>query len=495
MLNKNTILFIFGILLLTGCSYDFPSSAEITEVELGDFNPEVYSIIGSSVSAGLMNGALYEEGQAYAYPNQIAEILYENEGQEYYHTFDINSENGLNYYNFSNEQNNPGRYYLSFRNATDEWAAMRTKAGEEISIFSEDLSEISNFSIPGLKITDIDNNQSLQGNEYYDRLSELDSNESLLDLAISRNPTFFIMEPGTEDIFDYAIGGAEGDPNPDPNNVSSNDLTPALLFENEMDDIAERILTESPADIFLINIPDPFKMPYFTILPWYYINEEWDVVSSEFSFNYYYEFNIDVQYHNNTVNNFEDRRSTIVFDVDGGSPFRAKVIEDEDLIEAQNEDGEDIPKFRQMTEDDFFLYNAEKIHTNSFGNLPVFGTEDPISDRFIITKSEAEIINERRRAFNESMQNLANSNSRIHMVDLNALIERIYDEKVSIDGVTYSLIFDNRTIISADGISLNPKGQALLGNEVIKIINASFNANVPMLNVNAKQGTEFTIDF
>lgn len=496
-MSRKSILYTVTliILFLSSCSYDFPSAPEKPEVDLGSLNIDRLTVLGSSVSAGLMDGALYNRGQNSAYPSQFSTLIEEQTGEEIYFSIPIESETGFNVRVNNNTSSTPGKFFLSFRNPTQEWPAQLTVDGENIQDYEGALTDLSNFSIPGIKSFNFDDEGSLSGNPYFDRLTQKNSNESILDIALLANPTVMILEPGTEDIFGYSLDGASGDVDPATNNIQPGDLTPASVFDQEVDEMVDRILNESSADLFLVNIPDPFKFPYFTTLPWYYTSSEFEVVRNTFSFSYYSPFNLDVQEHNQTITNNSEYRPRIIFDVLGGNPFRAKVIEDEYLPDAQNNDGVEIPKYRQMTDEDYFLYNAEKLHYNSIENPPIFGTENPIEDQYIVTKTEAEIISNRREAFNDKIESIAQNNPRIHLVDFSGLIDRVYNDEVSYEGVYYSLGFDSKTIISADGFSLNAKGHALLTNELISVINQNFGANINLVDVNSRKGTNMEIGF
>ncbi|MDZ7806397.1 MAG: hypothetical protein U5K71_04695 [Gracilimonas sp.] len=65
---------------------------------------------------------------------------------------------------------------------------------------------------------------------------------------------------------------------PAPASISASDidLTSKSIFEQELNDVVDRIMNESSADLFLLNIPDPLILPYFTTISWFYSSEEWE---------------------------------------------------------------------------------------------------------------------------------------------------------------------------------------------------------------------------
>ena len=146
----------------------------------------------------------------------------------------------------------------------------------------------------------------------------------------------------------------------------------------------------------MMNIPDFTLMAYFNELLWYFSEDEWaSITSGSFPpFGLYSDFNQDVQEHNSTADR-DQRRPTIVFDSSGGNRFRAKVTQDKYLSDAQNNDGDTIPKYRQMTDDDHFLYNVERIYTERIQNDEVtFGSYIPLHDLYVLTKTEREVAEE-----------------------------------------------------------------------------------------------------
>lgn len=487
-----TKIFLLGLFLLflQGCGYEFPTASSPEEPDLKELNLDRMTIIGSSISAGYMDGALYNEGEKHSYGALLDSLLNVNS----FTPLSIDSRHG---YNSNTGSGILGRFYLAFRNPVQDYPARFNEDGEAISSFTGDINQVTNFSIPGLKSFQIDDADELSGNGYFSRIINKGANESLLDLALQQDPTVVLFEPGTEDILGHLTFGAAGEVDPAASDIDYFDLTPESVFENNLNDAVNRILNESSSEIFMLNIPDFTLMSYFNELIWYFSPDEWASITSGSypPFGLYSGFNQDVQEHNSTADR-EDRRPTIVFDVDGGNKFRAKVTHDKYLSDAQNDEGDTIPKYRQMTSDDHFLYNVERIYTERIQNDEVtLGSYVPLDDLFVLTKTEREVAEERRLAYNTIIENIADNNSRVHLVDFEGLIEGINNGLVSYDGVTYSLGFDNKTIVSADGFTLNHRGQALLANEIIKVMNANFGSNISSIDVNALKGTDIKLDF
>lgn len=141
-----------------------------------------------------------------------------------------------------------------------------------------------------------------------------------------------------------------------------------------------------------------------------------------------------------------------------------------------------------MTNEDYYLYSAQMRHRESIATDAKLGTEIPVPDRYVVTKEEMAMITERRNHFNNIIREMVSLNPRVHLIDFEKLIEKINEGSESFKSVSFTLNFDYRGIISADGYNLNSKGQALLSNLLIEYFNENFSSNLSLINVNSKPG-------
>ncbi len=482
---------LLGLMTIVGCTYDFPVPEPEPEIDTGEANFDRFTIIGGSVAAGQMDGALYADAQRSAYPAILGHFLEKNLNRELYSTLEVASEWGYNYEAEELFSEEAGRYELSFRSPEETYPARMPTEGEAPGNFTKTLTGVANLSIPGLRITEVDSAEALSGNPYFDRLDSRDAGKSILDIAIERNPTLMVLQLGTADLFNYVTAGAAGEESPPQDNIAADDLTPVPVFEQHLERITNRILSESDSDIILSTIPDPLKMPYVNTIPWNFSRDEIrEVLSKDLSF--IDEFNIDVQEYNWRENG---NRPVIVFDMDGDERSRALVLVDEYLSDATTEEGEVIPKWRQFKFEEYLLYNAEKLHYESTRSDYSFGTTLQLADKYALTFPEQKIIRARWEAYNRVIRDKAGSSAKIHLLDFEMLVERVEREEVFFDGVKYTLDFKPGSIISADGYTLNPRGQALLANELIRLLNASFSSRIPLVDVNDFRGNIYKNGF
>ena len=174
-----------------------------------------------------------------------------------------------------------------------------------------------------------------------------------------------------------------------------------------------------------------------------------------------------------------------------GQVNRARVIEDEYLDNDTLNNGNIIPKLRQLVEGEMVLYdNLPDLHSNS--NL---STTIPLNDSQVLTNEEIKIIKSRLNEFNQIISDISNSNSRVNQIDFNRIMEQVKNEELYQDGVIYYNDFGLNSIYSSDGYSLNRRGHAFLTNLLIERINELFDENIPKINPNKFEGNKIEIGF
>jgi hypothetical protein len=108
------------------------------------------------------------------------------------------------------------------------------------------------------------------------------------------------------------------------------------------------------------------------------------------------------------------------------------------------------------------------------------GSIFPFRNEFVLTTEELATIQLRIEAFNAVIRQKATTYGF-------ALVETgdFYDKLTTgftYNGATLSATFVSGGAFSLDGIHLNPRGNALLANEFIKVINKKFTAKIPLIN-------------
>lgn len=478
------------LLLTMSCDYRFPTRPEPSDPVSGrEKKFEKVIVLGGSVSAGLMDGALYSGGQFAAYPNLFGARLDTVFGENTYGIPAVDAGKGYNP-RASTPTEIKGPYFLDYRNYDSDFPARKTVPGSELAPYRGTIDSLNNFSFPGVRSYEMGDRDSLAGNKFYERIADKVDGKNLVEIALSKNPSLLLLSIGTDDVYSYIINGASGRVPPPSSPIGKNDATPIQLFEQSLQSIVGNILNNTESEIILPTVINPTDFFFFNTLPWFYTNPEIESSYSEIV-NFYEDFNRRVQTYNHTHPNKESR-PIVVFDREGGADSRAKAIVDENLPMAETGSGQEIPKYRQMGPDESLLYSAEPRQYESLNNETRFGTLEPISDEFILTKTERDSIEFVINSYNEILRNTARNSDRIKLLDLASLIEEVGNEKITYDGVLFSTGVDQNTIVSADGYFLNKKGQALLANELIKLINKSYGTDFRLIDVNSFEGNHIT---
>ena len=377
------------------------------------------------------------------------------------------------------------KFHLSYRSLDAEYPERSTTEGEAVEVFEGEIDTVSNFSIPGIRSYQVHSYDSLMYNKFYDRFDEQVSEQSLIETIIAKNPSLVLLSLGTGDVYPYIINGASGHVNPPYNNISANDATPLPLFEQSVKVAINEILDNTEADIVLPTIIDPVDFFYFNTLKYYYpIEEISDLIPTLVS--HYKSFNEDVQEFN--ARSDSKSRPPITFDLSGGYQFRAKVFIDDLLPYAEADDGTDIPRYRQITREEYLLYNAEKKQFNSINSDKTFATTVPAKDKYVITVEEYELIRNLINDYNNVLRSIAENKKRVKLLDLYMVTEDLKKGIVSYDGVFFNVGFGQNTVVSADGYTLNGKGHALLANEFVKLLNSTYGTNLAPFDVNNYRG-------
>jgi lysophospholipase L1-like esterase len=124
----------------------------------------------------------------------------------------------------------------------------------------------------------------------------------------------------------------------------------------------------------------------------------------------------------------------------------------------------------------------------------------------VLTLNEQIILNTRIATFNAIIaQTVAATQGRVALVEVNTIFADIAGltaqqaallglspaaqsaadgvQGIIVDGVNLRPDFSPNGIISTDGVHPNPKGYALLANEIIRVINESFGAEIPLIDI------------
>lgn len=503
----NKLLVAIASIALIACSYQFPENPAIEPVSStqADFSNTVF--VGSSMLSGFMDGSLYNESENFGVSSLIANQI--NLGSTREFNFPkIESEFGLNTLHQSSS-NNVGRFELRYQDSQSAFVSKLTRNSSGLTAHNESLSTFQGLAIPRFRSVHL-NEVGTFNNPYATRFSQSLGNNSLVDFAMSQNPSFIVIDPGYEDILGFAIAGGTGSLNPtgDVTSYTQSDATPTHIFEAKLQTALQKLFSSPNTKGVILNIPDFIDFPYFQ----YFRADITPFVSnSQLSRNraYVAEFNKVILAYNllaSTPPN--ERRPTLDFAEDRRGNWGV-VITDNDLPLIQNValtiDGKDtvvsVPSIRHMTYEDFLLWNMDtQLGQNDLG-LPL----NPIPDNKILTKKETLLVKERISAYNEIISRLTNSTQNLRLVDINQASKKLHEGRNRFlefepSGETINGVVLNSTVVengafSADGIHFNPRGNAWISNFIISYINSIYGSNIQTLDVNAYRSNYFSTNF
>jgi hypothetical protein len=450
--------------------------------------------LGNSLMAGLMDAALYTNGQNHSIPNLIAQQLVYADGGDFNQP-DINAENGFNIgLNDISKPNEAtlGRFILK---TTPPAGPVPTIPGDPITPYDGDKSTLNNFGVPGARVIDAVTPGYGQFNPLFGRFASSPT-ASMLGDAVARQPTFFLMWVGNNDVVGYASAGAagpDGEVNPDAEAdpaTATVTLTSTNSFTQAYNAAINTFLSVPNSQGVVANIPNILFLPYFRAVPWNPLPLDETVVTIANLSYQQYNGGLDAAlsggYPGLTQEEVTLRK--INFQV-GQNPV---VIADEDLTEIVLPDGEGgtitLPKIRQITSQELLTLAAATVigtpadPDNAFS---IIGVAVPLSDRYVLTMNEIQNILARTATFNQVIANaVANSGGRVALWDANTFFTNLaINGGAVVEGQTLRPDFSPNGLFSTDGIHPNPRGNALAANEIIKVIEDHFDAEIPEVEV------------
>ena len=441
-------IYFFSLLLLflTFAMGACKPKVDAQETSAGDVDATRFVVIGGAEMAGLMDDALYNDGQQNSLGALLSNQLELIGGSALNQNLMPSSSEG-----FSAQGN--ARFKLGYKtdckNVTSLSPIRAAASGDGASFMANNYSSnapYTNFGIPFLKAEQLSTvgigNPALGAgnyNPYFARIASSQLAASVKGDILASNPTFFAFCPGFDEVLSYAAGGAK-----------LGSLSDPTAFIGGVNDLVQG-LTSNGAKGVLANIPDVTEFPYFNTIP--YNGLVLDAANAQ------------------TLNDIYNPIG-ISFVV-GANPF---------LIEDPSVGGFGV---RKMVEGEKLLLSVplDSVKCHKMGSL------FPIRDEFILELSEINDLRTKIAGYNNAIATSV-SNFNLAFVDAHSFYKSLTAGTIY-NGVSMNTTFVSGGAYSLDGRNLTPRGNALFANKFIQAINSKYNSKIWELNATSYRGVIF----
>ena len=143
---------------------------------------------------------------------------------------------------------------------------------------------------------------------------------------------------------------------------------------------------------------------------------------------------------------------------------------------------------RHATAEDLFVLPSSSIigQENPAGTAPfnVNGVTLPLANKWVLTTNEKVKVANATSSYNAAIRSIAASKG-LAVADMNLIMNQLVSGLRIDDGTIYTANYFSPTtassvLFSLDGVHPNPRGYAVIANEIIKVINNHYHANIPI---------------
>jgi lysophospholipase L1-like esterase len=509
--------FIYLAILAAGfasCEPEFENEVNANYTS-GDADFTTYVAVGNSLTAGYMDGTVSRGSQMNSYPNLLAQ------------QFALVGGGAFTQPSYADDVNNLGGLLLGGMQIGTTRLIIDATEGRPENLAGTPTIEVSNLQataynnmgVPGAKsfhllASGYGNVAGVaigQANPYFVRHATSPTATVLGD-AMSKNPTFFTNWIGANDVLAYATsGGAQADGvtpaadhnstgNMNPATYGGNDITNSGVFASVYSTIVTTLMSGGAKGV-VATVPSVTSIPYFTTVPYNALPAE--ATSSNATAIGLYQFlavatggriaplNTAAGTKNPVLIKDADLAnigSTIEFyAANSGNPL---------LVANAAALGAIYGQARHATANDLVVLPASSIigQPNASATAPfnINGVTWPLANKWVLTANEKTKVANATAAYNASIVSIANAND-IAVADMNAIMNQLVTGLRIEDGTIYTAnYFSSATassvLFSLDGVHPNAKGYAVITNEIIKVINSHYNANLPFVYASSFPG-------
>ena len=248
---------------------------ESAQVSSGTADFSKYVAVGNSITAGLMDAALYNAGQANAYPNLISKQMLLAGGGSFNQP-DINSADG---YNSAASDPSKGVILGRFVLDTSIPGPVPIGPGDIASILTPYSGSLNNFGVPAARVVDMvaaaygtpdKNGDGIpEGNPYYVRIASDPETSTILGDAATANGSFVSIWIGQNDLLGFlSSGGTSEDVEENPAAIQNpSSLTDVANFTGALAAVAGNMTGGGQKGGVIANLFDATFTPFFRAVP------------------------------------------------------------------------------------------------------------------------------------------------------------------------------------------------------------------------------------
>ena len=515
--------YIFLSTLLVGmvsCSDDEyfgpeePMVEELPELTAGNANFSNYVSLGNSLTAGFSDNALFIAGQQNSFPNQLSQKFALVGGGNF--TQPLMNDNLGGIAVGGNRILNPRLIFNGSGPAGIETVIGPVTVSTDLLV-NNPTGPFNNMGVPGAKsyhllfdgYGNLANLNAGLANPYFIRMASA-PNATVLGDAMAQSPSFFTLWIGNNDVLGYALSGGDGS---DP--ITPLDGPPGVGFAQTYGALIQT-LTSGGAQGVVGNIPDVTSIPHFTTVPYNPLDPSNPSFGPQIP-----TLNTIFGALNQVYAAFGEPERSISFNTDSAS---AVVIKDETLTDfsaqiagALGPDpnfalfvqslglpaqaaplvagllGQVYGQARQATEDDLFVLPSSStigtVNTQSVeflmsqglpqalaGQFSIEGITLPLADKWALIPSEQEEIAQAIQSFNNTIDAIRQQ-AGLGLMDANSLLNQLANGGIDTGDFTLTSQLVLGGAFSLDGVHPNARGYALIANEFMKAIDATYGSN------------------
>lgn len=490
---------------------------ELTNLTAGSADFSNYVSLGNSLTAGFTDGSLFKASQNLSFPNILSQKFALVGGGSFTQPLTNDNLGGLAAGGARIPGFNPRLVFGGAGPVGLESLIGPVTVTTDIAL-NNPTGPFNNLGVPGAKsfhllapgYGNLANVQLGLANPFFVRMTGSTPDASVLDLAVAQAPSFFSLWIGNNDVLGYATTGGDG-----TNPLTPVNGAPGAGFDGSYGALIAT-LTAGGAQGVVANIPNVIDIPHFTTVP----HNPLDPSNPDFGpqiatlngifgqLNQVYAFlgvpERSIEFATTAASEVVIKDESLpdlsaqitgVFNASPAFPLFVQSFglpaEAAPLVAGLL--GNIYGQTREATADDLFVLPSSAIigtvNTASVGALmaqglpqalagqfSVEGITLPLEDKWVLLPSEQQEIATATAAFNTIIEATANS-AGLALVDANSLLNQLANGGITSGDYTLTSNLVTGSAFSLDGVHPTARGYALIANEFMKAIDATYGSN------------------